>query len=76
MKMGVRRKVVCLAALTLSTTTTKSTALKLWGSDNSISESDTAIGSSSTSSNGKDNYHFEDREPIQNQEVNSFGQPT
>ena len=75
MTMGRRR--IIIAALSLVSTTYTTSSLKLWGSQegDTPAQSD-AIGSSSTSSNGKDNYHFEQSDPIQNQEVNDMGQPT
>ena len=73
--MGRRR--IIIAALSLVSTTYTTSSLKLWGSveGDTPAQSD-AIGASSTSSNGKDNYHFEQSDPIQNQEVNDMGQPT
>ena len=75
--MTMGRRIIIIAALSLVSTTYTTSSLKLWGSQegDTPAQSD-AIGASSTSSNGKDNYHFEQSDPIQNQEVNDMGQPT
>ena len=77
------RRKIGLTVLALSSSIGNSSGLDLWGSKTKVTESDaqdqsttTKKGSSSTSSNGKDNYHFEQSNPLPGQEVNTFGQPT